>query len=437
MVETSSYGASLLVTSATSTRVLPSALGRDHPAEPLQQRAGGGHVGQLGHVLQHHRARGQQRRAEGGQRRVLGRARRDLTPQGRAALDDEARRHQQPSRRAAPEAQTRERGPGVLPAPADVALHAVEIPPRPDAGESLGGHERGERARLLLADLHQQPPARLQHRGRARHDAAEHGEAVRTAVQRGARLVARHLGRQRRDHRARQVRRVRHHQVEARGERAERREEIPREQPHPRREPERADVAGRDREGARRQLDGQHLRAGQRGRERAGDGAAAGAEVGDHRVRAARERLQRPLHQAFGLRARHQHVGGDGQRAGRGTLPSRAGTAAARGARAARPAPGSGRPPPRSAGASARDRGRSARRPGGRRAATRPPARAVSIPASSSAAAARPSSAGTVESAATPITSRSPRASGSARDRAARRSARRDRPRARRAAGAA
>ena len=57
------------------------------------------------HVLEHHRLGGEERGAQRGQRRVLGRAHRAPHRAAGAALDDEARGHQQPSRRAAPEAQ--------------------------------------------------------------------------------------------------------------------------------------------------------------------------------------------------------------------------------------------------------------------------------------------------------------------------------------------
>src|SRR5260370_713448 len=98
-------------------------------------------------------------------------------------------------------------GRGGRPPPAEVALDPVGAAAGRDAGEARGRHRGGERPGLLLADLHQEPARPLEDWGSPRHDPPEHRHPVGAAVEGGAGLVARDLGRQRGNDRARQVRR--------------------------------------------------------------------------------------------------------------------------------------------------------------------------------------------------------------------------------------
>ena len=269
---------------------------------------------------------------------------------------------------------------------------------------------------------------------------ADHVDAVGPAVERGARLVARHLGRQRRNHRARQVGRVGHHQVEARraSARAARRDRPARTRtraPSPSSRTLREATARAPPE----MLDRQHLGAGPARGDRAGDGAAAGAEVGDHRLRAAGAAPRAPTRPAPPSRARDQHVGRDREPEPVELLPAEQVLERLARRPAAPPAPGSRASSGRTAGARGRGRARSRSTPSseasshsasGRARLDRRPPR--------SAAAARARSAGTVRSATSPITARSAASFWlSVPLAAARRSARRGRPPGRRAAGAA
>ncbi len=79
---------------------------------------------------------------------------------------------------------------------------------------------------LTRADLQHQRPAGTERGGRARNDSPDHVHAVEAAVQRQARLVAGHLGRERPDRPSRQVGQVRDDQLHAGAARQERLDEV-------------------------------------------------------------------------------------------------------------------------------------------------------------------------------------------------------------------
>ena len=105
------------------------------------------------------------------------------------------------------------------------------------------------------------------------------------------------------------IRRVGDDHVEAAGERGQGAEEIPGEKPHARCQPESAHVVRGHGQRAQRLVHREHLQIRARGRESAGDGPAARADVGHERPGPVGEQLERALHEAFGFGTRNQDVG--------------------------------------------------------------------------------------------------------------------------------
>ena len=181
--------------------------------------------------------------------------------------------------------------------------------------EPLGRHERGERARLVLADLHQQPPARLRApRGAPATMRRSSAEAVRAAVQRQRAARTRDLRRQRRISALGRYGGFATTRSSARASEPSGARRSPASEPDPLGEPERAHVAEtrrRARRGERRRPAPRRRAARPRARRRwrrcrfrGRRSPRSGQPASD---------LERPFHEPLGLRPRHQHVGGDGQ----------------------------------------------------------------------------------------------------------------------------
>ena len=261
-----------------------------------------------------------------------------------------------------------------------------QVAARRDPAEALRRQERGDRARLLLADLHEQRPPGPQHAGRGGDEPAEHampsgppsrasaglpGARPRRASER-MRALGRYGGlattRSSAQRRARTAARGgRPRPARTRSAEAEARARCPR-----RRRAAAGELLDRRDRGARA--------AGPRGRRRwrpipcrRRRRAALGLGPQD---------LERPLDQPLGLRARDEHVRDRRPGAGRGTPRTRGGAAGARRPPAAR---GGARYRSRLVGRQlprrARGRRRSGRSRGRRRAATPRPRRAASGPA--------------------------------------------------------
>ena len=151
------------------------------------------------------------------------------------------------------------------------------------------GKKAGDRAGLVGADLEQGETPRTQGFAEAPHDAAIGGKPVRTAVERGRRIVIAHLWGERGHIGRRQIRWVGHHQVKTALDglepvRSEEGRTVP--------DTKNLGIGPRQLKRAQADIDGDAARPRQLRQQGDEDAAAPGAEI---------EELQRPLAQALAV----------------------------------------------------------------------------------------------------------------------------------------
>jgi hypothetical protein len=247
MVETSSYGASGLVTRRTQIRVLPSASSAVSPPSfsssdrMVRTSASAGTFSRITGSAVSSAA------ASAGSAAFLA-----------ALVATSPRRGRPPSITSLTGIRPPRRGQ----APRNIARDPTQVLARGDIDEALGLHQPGHGRRLVLADLEHQPAAGPQSRGRGREKAPDHRQAVGPAVQRLAGLEVKDLARQRRKNPAAEIGRVGDDHGESARLGGQRRQEIAGEETDAIGKAQRPDIAFRHRERGRRQLRREHSRVG-------------------------------------------------------------------------------------------------------------------------------------------------------------------------------